>query len=249
MIPIKNAAELEKMRKACRISAGALAAGGAAVKPGATTADVDKAVYDYIVRHGAKPNFKGYGGFPASVCVSRNDTVIHGIPSKEEIIREGDIVSLDAGALIDGFNGDNAATFACGEVSEEAKRLMRVTEEALYAGIEAALDGAQVGDIGHAVQTLVEAAGFSVVRAFVGHGVGRALHEDPEVPNFGRPGHGARLRPGMTLAIEPMVNAGHCDVHVLPDGWTVKTKDGSLSAHFEHTVAITSAGPEILTKL
>lgn len=249
MIPIKNAAELEKMRKACRISAGALAAGGAAVKPGATTADVDKAVYDYIVRHGAKPNFKGYGGFPASVCVSRNDTVIHGIPSKEEIIREGDIVSLDAGALIDGFNGDNAATFACGEVSEEAKRLMRVTEEALYAGIEAALDGAQVGDIGHAVQTLVEAAGFSVVRAFVGHGVGRALHEDPEVPNFGRPGHGARLRPGMTLAIEPMVNAGHCDVHVLPDGWTVKTKDGSLSAHFEHTVAITSAGPEILTRL
>lgn len=249
MIPIKNAAELEKMRKACRISAGALAAGGAAVKPGATTADVDKAVYDYVVRHGAKPNFKGYGGFPASVCVSRNDTVIHGIPSKEEIIREGDIVSLDAGALIDGFNGDNAATFACGEVSEEAKRLMRVTEEALYAGIEAALDGAQVGDIGHAVQTLVEAAGFSVVRAFVGHGVGRALHEDPEVPNFGRPGHGARLRPGMTLAIEPMVNAGHCDVHVLPDGWTVKTKDGSLSAHFEHTVAITSAGPEILTRL
>lgn len=249
MIPIKNAAELDKMRKACRISAGALAVGGAAVVPGATTADVDKAVYDYIVKHGAKPSFKGYGGFPGSACVSLNSTVIHGIPTKDEVLREGDIVSLDVGAEIDGFHGDNAATYACGNVSEEAKRLMQVTKDSLYKGIEAAQVGARIGDIGHAVQTFVEDAGYSVVRSYVGHGVGRDLHEDPEVPNFGRPGHGVKLRTGMTLAIEPMVNEGGYDVQTLADGWTVKTKDGSLSAHFEHTIAITDVGPEILTKV
>lgn len=249
MISIKTPAEIEKMRKACQISAGALAAGGRAVKPGATTADVDKAVYDYIVAHGAKPNFKGYGGFPASACVSVNDTVIHGIPSHNIRLQEGDIVSIDTGAVIDGFNGDNAYTFACGEISEEAKKLLRVTEEALYKAIEAAQAGKQVGDIGHAVQSYVEPFGFGIVRAYVGHGVGKQLHEDPEVPNFGRPGRGARLAPGMTLAIEPMINEKGFDVYVKPDGWTVKTKDGGLSAHFEHTIAITKDGPLILTKL
>lgn len=248
MISVKNAAEIAKMRLACRISAGALAAGGAAVKPGATTADVDRAVEAYILKHGAKPNFKGYGGFPAATCVSVNDTVIHGIPSDKMVLQEGDIVSLDTGALLDGFHGDNAATFLCGAVSPEAKRLAEVTEQALYKGIEAAQPGARVGDIGFAVQSYVEAAGFSVVRAFVGHGVGRELHEEPEVPNFGRAGHGARLMPGMTIAIEPMVNEKGFDVYILPDEWTVKTKDRGLSAHFEHTVLITKQGPEILTE-
>lgn len=249
MIQIKTAKEIEKMRKACKISAGALAAGGEAVKPGATTADIDKAVYDYIVSHGAKPNFKGYGGFPGSACVSVNDTVIHGIPSRDIVLKEGDIVSIDTGAVIDGFNGDNAYTFCCGEVSKEAKRLLEVTEASLHKGIEAAVAGGQVGDIGHAVQTVVENAGFSVVRSYVGHGVGRELHEDPEVPNFGRAGHGARLLPGMIIAIEPMVNEKSFNVRVLPDKWTVKTVDGGLSAHFEHTIVITKDGPVILTQL
>lgn len=249
MIPVKTPAEIERMKKACRISAQALAVGGQAVKPGATTADVDKAVYNYIVSQGAKPSFKGYGGFPGSACVSLNDTVIHGIPGRGVTIKDGDIVSIDVGACIDGFHGDNAATFACGQVSDEARRLMEVTECSLYKGIEAAKAGAQVGDIGHAVQQFVEASGFSVVRDYVGHGVGQNLHESPEVPNFGRAGHGARLVPGMTLAIEPMVNEKAWQVHVLPDGWTVKTKDGGLSAHFEHTILITKDGPLILTKV
>lgn len=248
MIPIKSPGEIEKMRRACRISAGSLAAAGRAVKPGATTADIDKAVYDYIIAHGAKPNFKGYGGFPGSACVSLNDTVIHGIPSKTIRLSEGDIVSVDTGAVLDGFNGDNAYTFACGTISDKAAQLLKVTEEALYKGIEAARAGKQVGDIGHAIQSYVEPFGFSVVRAFVGHGVGKELHEDPEVPNFGRTGHGARLVPGMTLAIEPMINEGGFDVYIKPDGWTVKTKDGGLSAHFEHTILITKDGPVILTK-
>lgn len=249
MIGIKTAAELEKMKKACQIAAGALAAGGKAVKPGATTADVDKAVYDYIVAHGARPNFKGYGGFPGSACVSRNDIVIHGIPSTKETIEEGDIVSVDTGAVIDGFHGDNAYTFCCGDVSEETQRLLDVTQEALARGIAAAKPGNRIGDIGHAVQSYVEEQGFSVVRAYVGHGIGRELHEAPEVPNFGKAGHGPRLAPGMTLAIEPMINEKGFDIKLLGDGWTVKTRDGGLSAHFEHTVAITKDGPVILTKL
>lgn len=248
MIEIKTAAELELMAKACRVSAGALAAGGAMVKPGNTTADVDKAVYDYIIAHGAKPNFKGYGGFPASACVSLNDTVIHGIPAKSQVMQEGDIVSIDTGAYLDGFNGDNACTFRCGRVSDAANRLLEVTQEALRRAIEAAQPGNRVGDIGHAVQSWVEQNGFSVVRAYVGHGVGRKLHESPEVPNYGKPGHGPRLLPGMTLAIEPMVNEAGFDVHVLADGWTVKTRDGGLSAHFEHTIVITGNGPRILTE-
>ena len=248
MIAVKTAAELEKMKVAGRISAGALRVGGQAVRPGATTADIDKAVYDYIVSQGARPNFKGYNGFPASACVSLNDVVIHGIPSKEIRLKDGDIVSIDTGAVIDGFHGDNAATFRCGEVSEEADRLLRVTEASLYKGIQAAQAGNRIGDIGYAIQAYVEAEGFSVVRAYVGHGIGHEMHESPEVPNFGREGHGPRLLPGMTLAIEPMINTGVWDVHVLGDGWTVKTNDGGLSAHYEHTIAITKDGPVVLTQ-
>lgn len=247
MIRIKTAAELEKMRRAGEVAAGALAAGGRAIKPGATTADVDKAVYDYILAKGGVPSFKGYNGFPASACVSLNSTVIHGIPSKTEVIQEGDIVSIDAGAIVDGFHGDNAYTFACGAISDEAERLLRTTRASLFKGIEAAVVGGRLGDIGHAVQSFVEAEGFSVVREFVGHGVGLQMHEAPEVPNFGRAGRGPRLSPGMTLAIEPMINEKGAGIHILSDGWTVKTNDGGLSAHFEHSIAITSNGPLILT--
>lgn len=247
MIRVKTESEIQKMRKACSVSAGALAAGGAAVKPGATTADVDKAVYDYILAHGGIPSFKGYGGFPASACVSIGDTVIHGIPSKKEIIQEGDIVSIDVGAIVDGFHGDNAYTFPCGEISKEAERLLRYTRTSLLKAIDLVRPGNRIGDIGHAVQSYVEEAGYSVVRDFVGHGVGAQLHEAPEIPNFGKAGRGPRLVAGMTLAIEPMVNQYGFDIHILDDGWTVKTTDGGLSAHFEHTVLVGEDGPEILT--
>ncbi|MEG0911899.1 MAG: type I methionyl aminopeptidase, partial [Ruthenibacterium sp.] len=206
MILVKTAKEIELMRLACQISAEALKLGGEAVTPGITTAQIDKIIYEYIVSQGAKPNFKGYGGFPGSACISVNDTVIHGIPSRSVLLREGDIVSIDTGAAIHGFNGDNAATFACGKVSETAQRIMDVTKESLARGIAAAIPGNRVGDIGAAVQQYVESNGFSVVRTFVGHGVGRDMHEDPEVPNFGTAGRGPRLVNGMTIAIEPMVN-------------------------------------------
>ena len=235
------------MSEACRISAGALKVAGEAVEPGVTTAEIDRIAENYIRKHGAKPNFKGYNGYPAAACISINNEVIHGIPSKHRVIKAGDIVSIDLGATYEGFNGDNAATFAAGDVSVEAKRLMKATKESLYKGISAAIAGNRIGDIGSAVQTYVEANGFSVVRDYVGHGVGTKLHEAPEVPNYGKPNHGIRLVPGMTIAIEPMVNQGDYKVNVLPDGWTVLTKDGSLSAHFEHTVAITADGPKILT--
>ncbi len=247
MIPVKNAHELEQMRKACRISALALKAAGDAIEAGITTADLDKIIYDTIVRHGARPNFKGLYGFPGSACISVNDQVIHGIPSKKVVIRPGDIVSIDTGAAIDGFNGDNAFTFGCGKIDSEAARLLEVTRESLYRGIAAAVSGNRIGDIGAAVQTFVEDNGFSVVRSYVGHGVGKELHEDPEVPNFGKAGRGPRLVCGMTLAIEPMVNQNSHVVKTLSDGWTVVTADGGLSAHFEHTVAVTAKGPEILT--
>ena len=197
----------------------------------------------------AKPSFLGYGGFPASACVSINDEVIHGIPSKKRVVRSGDIVKIDVGAYIGGFHGDCACTVPCGEVSEEAKRLIEVTRQSFYEGIKFAREGCRVSDISAAVQAYAQANGFSVVRSFVGHGVGRQLHESPEVPNFGRPGHGVRLQRGMTLAVEPMVNAGVYDVRVLSDGWTVKTKDGKLSAHYENTIAITDGEPEILTAI
>ena len=249
MIVLKNGRELQIMREACRISAGALQIAGKAVEPGVTTAELDKLAENYIRSQGGEPNFLNYEGYPATACISINNEVIHGIPSKQRKLKAGDIVSIDLGAKFQGYNGDNAATFACGDVSPEAKRLMDTTRESLNAGIAAAVQGGRIGDISHAVQSYVEARGFSVVRKFVGHGIGTKLHEAPEVPNFGTAGRGIRLLPGMTLAIEPMVNAGKSDVRILPDGWTVLTGDGSLSAHFEHTVVITTDGPKILTLL
>lgn len=247
MVVLKTGRELKIMREACRISAGALKIAGSAVEPGVTTAEIDRLAEKYIRSQGGIPNFKNYEGYPATACISINNEVIHGIPSEKRKIVEGDIVSIDLGAMFDGYHGDNAATFACGDVSEQAKRLMEVTHDALYKGIGAAKVGGRIGDIGHAVQSYVEANGFSVVRQFVGHGVGTHLHEAPEVPNFGNQGHGIRLMPGMTIAIEPMVNIGKPEVKIMPDGWTTLTKDGSLSAHFEHTIAITPDGPQIMT--
>lgn len=247
MIVLKTGRELKIMKEACSISAGALEVAGKAVEPGVTTAEIDRLAEEYIRRRGGEPNFKNYEGYPATACISINNEVIHGIPSEKRKLRAGDIVSIDLGAKFDGYHGDNAATFACGDVSPEAKRLMDTTRESLYEGIRAACAGGRIGDIGHAVQSYVEARGYSVVRQFVGHGVGTHLHEAPEVPNFGTPGRGIRLMPGMTIAIEPMVNAGGYDVKVQPDGWTVLTKDGSLSAHFEHTIVITADGSKIMT--
>lgn len=246
MIVLKTNRELALMREACAISAGALKIAGEAVEPGVTTAEIDKLAYDYIKAQGAEPNFLNYAGYPATACISINDEVIHGIPGNR-VIKAGDIVSIDLGAKIHGFNGDNAATFAAGDISPEAKRLCDTTRESLYEGISKAVAGGRIGDIGAAVASYCEKRGFSVVRDYVGHGVGRNLHEDPSVPNFGTPGRGVRLLPGMTIAIEPMINMGKAGVKQLSDGWTVKTKDGSLSAHFEHTVAITPDGPKIMT--
>jgi len=246
MITIKNEHELESMRQACKITAAARALAGEMVRPGVSTKEIDKAVRDFIVAQGAKPSFLNYNGFPASACISVNNCVIHGIPGGY-VLKEGDIVSVDVGAFYQGFHGDCAATFACGAISTEAQRLIDVTRQSFFEGIRFAKRGHRVSDISHAIQTYVESNGFSVVRPFVGHGIGRKLHEDPEVPNYGAPGRGPRLLKGMTLAIEPMVNAGNADVHVLKDGWTVLTNDGSLSAHYENTVLITDGEPEILT--
>lgn len=248
MIVLKTSRELAIMREAGRISAMALKVAGEAVEPGVSTWEIDRVARKYIESQGAVPSFLGYGGFPASACISVNNVVIHGIPSKRQIIKAGDIVSIDIGAMFEGFNGDNAYTFACGEISAEAQRLLDATRESLYEGIKQATAGNRLGDIGSAVQRYVEARGYSVVRDFVGHGVGAKLHEDPSVPNYGTPGRGVRLLPGMTIAIEPMVNQGRHEVQVQKDGWTTVTRDGKLSAHFEHTVAITSDGPVILTK-
>ena len=248
MIVLKTTRELKIMREACRISAGALRVAGEAVEPGITTAEIDKIAFDYIKSQGGVPNFLNYEGFPATACISINNEVIHGIPSKKRVIKAGDIVSIDLGASFEGYNGDNAATFGCGDISPEAQNLIDVTRDSLYEGIKAAVNGGRIGDIGSAVQQYVEARGYSVVRDFVGHGVGASLHEAPEVPNYGKAGHGIRLIPGMTIAIEPMVNMGSYDVKVAPDGWTTTTADGKLSAHFEHTVAITADGPVIMTK-
>lgn len=249
MVVLKSSRELELMKEACKISAEALMVAGEAVKPGVSTWEIDKVAYDFIKKHGAEPNFLGLYDFPATACISINNEVIHGIPSKKRIVQEGDIVSIDLGAKIHGYNGDNAATFAAGTCSPEAKRLMDTTREALYLAIEQAVPGNRIGDIGHAVQAYCEERGFGVVRDFVGHGVGKELHEDPSVPNFGHEGRGIRLLPGMTLAIEPMINQGTYKVKQLSDGWTVVTADGKLSAHFENTVAITNNGSVILTKV
>ena len=248
MVVLKTARELQLMQHACKISAQALELAGKAVKPGVSTYDIDALIHDFIVGAGAKPSFLGYGGFPASSCISINDEIIHGIPNRKRIIQNGDIVSIDVGAFIDGFHGDNAYTFAAGDISDEAKKLLEATEQSLYEAIKVAVAGNRIGDIGNAVSNYVEGRGFSVVREYVGHGVGRDLHEDPEVPNFGKAGHGVRLVPGMTIAIEPMINAGGREVKRLADKWTVVTADHSLSAHFEHTIVITADGPVIMTK-
>ena len=249
MIVLKTTRELSLMKEACVISAGALKAAGAAVEPGVSTEEINRVAHDFIVRHGAVPTFLGYSGYPAASCISINDEVIHGIPSKKRIVKAGDIVSIDVGATFNGYVGDNAATFAAGDISPEAQRLCDTTRESLYEGIKAAVAGGRLGDIGSTIQRYCEARGFSVVREYTGHGVGHVMHEDPSVPNFGTPGRGVRLLPGMTIAIEPMVNQGRCSVRVLDDKWTTVTADGKLSAHFEHTVVITDDGYEILTKL
>ncbi len=246
MIAIKNSRELAQMKEACVISARALKLAGEAVEPGVTTGEIDRIIRKYIESQGARPSFLGYGGFPASACISVNETVIHGIPGKR-VIHEGDIVSVDVGAYLNGYHGDNAATFAAGKISPQAQALLDATRESLYEGIRMAVAGGRVGDIGAAIQRYVEVRGYSVVRQFVGHGVGTNLHEDPSVPNFGTAGRGPRLLPGMTIAIEPMINAGTHEVKILRDGWTTVTADGKLSAHFENTVAITPDGPVILT--
>jgi methionyl aminopeptidase len=247
-IEIKSAAEIGIMRRAGAILSEVMSALVAAAQPGITTLELDRLAAAELARRKAKPAFLGYRGFPASVCVSLNNEIIHGIPSSGRHVREGDLVSLDLGCLCDGFYSDMAVTVAVGHVSPEASRLIETTRQALAAGIDAMRPGGRLGDVSHAVQAHVEAAGFSVVRDFVGHGIGRALHEEPPVPNFGKPGTGPRLTEGMVLAVEPMVNAGGWESRTLPDGWTCVTQDGSLSAHFEHTVALTAQGPEILTK-
>ena len=247
MVSVKTARELSLMRDACRISAQALRVAGEAVKPGVSTLEIDTIVRSFIEKQGASPSFLGYGGFPASTCISVNNVVIHGIPSKDKILEEGDIVSVDVGAYYKGYHGDNAYTFPCGKISANAQALLDATRESLYEGIKQAAAFNRIGDIGNAVQRYVEARSYSVVRDYVGHGVGAKLHEDPSVPNFGTPGRGAKLIPGMTIAIEPMINEGTHYVRVMGDKWTVKTLDGKLSAHFEHTIAITPDGPKILT--
>ena len=246
MVILKTASAIKKMREAGRLSALALKVGGEAVVPGVTTAEIDRVIHDFIVSQGATPSFLNLYGFPASACISVNDELIHGIPGNR-VIKEGDIVSIDVGACLDGYHGDNAATFVAGTASEEALALLDVTKQSLYKGIEMATVGHRVGDISNAVQTYCEERGYSVVREFVGHGIGRDVHEDPEVPNFGAAGHGPRLVNGMCIAIEPMINAGTRFVSTDSNGWTVRTKDGKLSAHFEHTIAITDNGPIILT--
>lgn len=252
MISIKNEHEIEAMKRACRITAMALEAAKACIagsRPGSlTTAELDRVVAETIRGQGAVPSFLGYGGFPGSACISVNEQVIHGIPGNR-ILKEGDIVKVDVGAKVDGFNGDAAATFFVGEVSENARKLAEVTRESFYAGIKFARVGYRLSDISAAIAQAAEKHGYGVVRDFVGHGIGRKLHEDPEVPNFGTPGHGPRLMPGMTLAIEPMISAGSYEVRELRDGWTVVTVDGSLTAHYEHSVALTEEGLIYLTRV
>lgn len=247
MIICKSPAEIEKMREASALVAEVLAELAAMVAPGVTSLDLDAAAERMVRDAGAEPAFKGYRGYPNTLCASVNDQVIHGIPSKRPLV-EGDIISLDMGVKMKGYYGDSAITVPVGRVSEVAERLLRVTEESLEKGIEQVRVGGRVSDIGHAIQKHVEAHGFSVVREFVGHGIGASLHEEPQIANYGEPGRGPRLAEGMTLAIEPMVNVGKPGVKMLSDGWTAVTRDGSLSAHFEHTVAVTKDGPLVLTR-
>jgi methionyl aminopeptidase len=247
MIELKNPAQIERMRKAGRIVAETLELMRETVRPGVTTQELDRIAEEHIRKQGAIPAFKGYNGFPATLCTSVNEQVVHGIPGLRTL-QSGDIISIDCGAIIDGYVGDAAITLPVGEISEDHQKLLRVTEESLMHGIPQAIKGNRLYDISHAIQTHVEANGLSVVRDYVGHGIGRAMHEDPQIPNYGKPGRGPRLEIGMVLAIEPMVNLGTYEVKTLSDHWTVVTKDGKASAHFEHTVAITENGPEILTR-
>ncbi len=247
MITLKSGEEIIRMRDAGRIAAIAREIGGEHVREGVTTAQIDREIKKCILSHGAKPSFLGYGGFPASACISVNEEIIHGIPSSDKVLKNGDIVKIDVGAYYKGYHGDCAATFAVGQISEEAQRLIDVTKQSFFEGIAAIGEGKRIGDIGYAIQSYVEANGFSVVREYIGHGIGKNLHEDPEVPNYGNAGHGQRIRAGMTIAIEPMVNQGDWRVKVLRDKWTVVTVDGSLSAHYENTVAVTENGVLILT--
>ena len=247
MITLKSSHEIELMRRAGKITAAARALAGEMVRPGVTTQEINDAVENFIRKEGAVPSFLHYHGYPASACISVNDEVIHGIPSKKRVLQEGDIVSVDVGAYIGGFHGDCAATFACGEITPEAQDLINVTRESFFQGIKYAKQGYRLYDISAAIQTYVEERGYSIVREFVGHGIGKELHEDPSVPNYGVAGRGPRLLRGMTLAIEPMVNAGGAGIRQLSDGWTVKTLDGKYAAHYENTVLITDGEPEILT--
>ncbi|MFZ5641727.1 MAG: type I methionyl aminopeptidase [Bacillota bacterium] len=248
MITCKSDRELKYMRDAGRVVAQAHQELAKAVKPGVTTKELDRIAEDFILKNGARPAFKGYHGFPASICASVNEQVVHGIPGLRNL-ENGDIISIDIGAVINGYYGDSAVTLPVGDVRTEALDLLKVTEKSLYQGIDKARNGNRLTDISNAVQTFVEAHGYSVVRDYVGHGIGSHMHEEPQVPNFGGPGRGPRLKPGMTLAIEPMVNLGTHEVMTLTDNWTVVTRDKSLSAHFEHTIAITEGDPEILTRL
>ncbi len=248
MVSIKSSTDLAKMREAGQIAGRALKLAGESIKAGMTTKALDKIIHDYIVGCGAKPSFLGYGGFPGSACISINNEVIHGIPSQKRKIADGDIVSVDVGAFYNGFHGDTCATFAVGKISDEAKALLKVTEESLYEGIKAAQVGARLGDVSHAVEEYCASRGYGIVRNYCGHGIGRQLHESPEVPNYGKAGHGPRLVAGMTFCIEPMINQKGDGIRVLSDGWTVVTANGSLSAHFEHAIAITPTGPVILTQ-
>jgi len=239
--------EIAKMRRAGRIVAEMHERTREAIRPGVTTSELDKVAREVLEQRNARSNFLGYHGFPAVICTSPNDTIVHGIPGDYRL-EEGDIISVDCGAIVEGYHGDAAYTAAVGQVSEEATRLMEVTERSLWAAIEQMVDGNRISDIGHAVQTVAEAAGFSVVREYVGHAIGTAMHEEPQVPNYGPPGRGPRLRPGLVLAVEPMVNVGGAVTRLLADGWSVVTADGSLSAHFEHTIAVGQDGPEVLTR-
>lgn len=246
MIIIKNSTEIEVMRQAGKVVGETLLRLEEMIMPGISTAELDRFAEEFITKQGAKPSFKGYGGFPGTLCISVNDEVVHGIPGKR-ILQEGDLVTLDCGAYLNGFHGDAARTFPVGKVSDEAAKLIRVTEESFFKGLEKAIIGNRLTDISYEIQKHVEANGFSVVRDYVGHGIGRDLHEDPEVPNFGKPGRGAKLTAGMVLAIEPMVNIGDFKVKTLKDGWTAVTCDGSLSAQYENTVVILPDGPQLLT--
>lgn len=248
MIELKTPSQIEKMRVAGRLTRQALELAGSMIRPGVTTGEIDKAVHDFIIANGGTPSFLGYSGYPASVCLSVNEEVIHGIPGKR-VLKEGDIVSVDVGAIVDGWHGDNAATFPVGKVSKEAEELMKVTKECLDIAISMVKPGVRLGDIGFAIQSHAEKHGYGVVREFIGHGIGSEMHQGPDVPNYGKPGRGIRLEKGMTIAIEPMINLKGHQVRMLNDGWTVVTGSGSVSAHFENTIAVTDDGAEVLTKI